>query len=203
MKQNSCTPINPKKYACYGLKNIHARNLITKKNSCGSKIPLPPHNFSNGPSFTINTFPSRLSLGVTAPKGVIQRNVPNTQHNIFCTKQAQQDKNRTSWLTVWSVKFRLICFLRCVSWRWGFILTLKFSIRVAFCRKTEKSAKTLSLTVRNRILILEAGLKLKSPGLFLQDRLWTTLLSAAFLERTAEPRAFLSVAQRKTAIIDV
>ena len=27
-------------------------NFITKKNSCGSKIPLPPppHNFSNGPS---------------------------------------------------------------------------------------------------------------------------------------------------------
>ena len=131
-------------------------------------------------TITINTFPSRLSLGVTAPKGVIPRNVPNTQHNIFCTKQAQQDKNRTSWLIVWSVKFRLICFLRCVSWRWGFILTLKFSIRVAFCRKTETSAKTLSLTVRNRILILEVGLKLKSLGLFSQDRLWATLLSAAF-----------------------
>ena len=52
MKKNSCTPINPKKYSCYGLKKIHTRNLITKKNSCGSKIPLPPapHNFSNGPS---------------------------------------------------------------------------------------------------------------------------------------------------------
>ena len=43
-------PINAKKYSCYGLKKIHTRNLITKKNSCGSKIPLPPHNFSNGPS---------------------------------------------------------------------------------------------------------------------------------------------------------
>ena len=44
-------PINPKKYSCYGLKKIHTRNLITKKNSCGSKIPLPPpNNFSNGPS---------------------------------------------------------------------------------------------------------------------------------------------------------
>ena len=32
-------------------KKIHTRNLITKKNSCGSKILLPPpHNFSNGPS---------------------------------------------------------------------------------------------------------------------------------------------------------
>ena len=41
-KKNSCTPINPKKYSCYGLKNIHTRNLIPKKRSCGSKIPSPP-----------------------------------------------------------------------------------------------------------------------------------------------------------------
>ena len=51
-KKNSCTPINPKKYSCYGLKKIHIRNLITGKISCGSKIPVPspppPHNFSNG-----------------------------------------------------------------------------------------------------------------------------------------------------------
>ena len=50
MKKNSCTPINPKKYSCKGLKKIHTMNLITKKNSRGSKIPPPPHNFSNGPS---------------------------------------------------------------------------------------------------------------------------------------------------------
>ena len=49
-EKNSCTPINPKKHSCYGLKKIHTGNLITKKNSCGSKIPLPPHNLSNGPS---------------------------------------------------------------------------------------------------------------------------------------------------------
>ena len=30
-EKNSCTPINPKKYSCYGLKKIHTRNLITKK----------------------------------------------------------------------------------------------------------------------------------------------------------------------------
>ena len=41
-KKNSCTPINPKKYSCYGLKKIHTRSLITKKNSCCSKIPLHP-----------------------------------------------------------------------------------------------------------------------------------------------------------------
>ena len=27
-------------------KKIHTRNLITKKNSCASKIPHPPYNFS-------------------------------------------------------------------------------------------------------------------------------------------------------------
>ena len=53
MKKNSCTPIDPKKYSCHGLKKIHTRNLIRKKNSCGSKFPHPsPHNFSNGPSLT-------------------------------------------------------------------------------------------------------------------------------------------------------
>ena len=53
MEKNSCTPINPKKYSCYGLKKIHTRNLITKKNSYCSKIPHSPHNFSNGPSLNI------------------------------------------------------------------------------------------------------------------------------------------------------
>ena len=41
-EKNSCTPIYPKIYSCYGLKKIHTRNLLTKKNSGGSKIPLPP-----------------------------------------------------------------------------------------------------------------------------------------------------------------
>ena len=52
IKKNSCTPMKPKKYSCKGLKKIHTGNLITEKNSCGSKIPLPPHNFSDGPSLS-------------------------------------------------------------------------------------------------------------------------------------------------------
>ena len=47
-EKNSCTQINPKKYSCYDLKKIHTRNLVTQKNSCGSKIPLtspPPKLF--------------------------------------------------------------------------------------------------------------------------------------------------------------
>ena len=55
-EKNLCTLINSKKYSCYALKKIHTRNLITKKNSCGSKIPLPPHNFSNGPSKEIEQY---------------------------------------------------------------------------------------------------------------------------------------------------
>ena len=47
-EKNSCTPINSKKYSRFVLK--------TKKNSCGSKIPLPPpRNFSNGPSLIHRT----------------------------------------------------------------------------------------------------------------------------------------------------
>ena len=45
-------PINPKKYSCNDLNKIHAKNLITEKNSCSSKIPLPPHNFANGSSLS-------------------------------------------------------------------------------------------------------------------------------------------------------
>ena len=54
MKKTSCTPINPNKYACYGLKKIHTRNLITKKVPAARKFPSPPHpnNFSNGPSLS-------------------------------------------------------------------------------------------------------------------------------------------------------
>ena len=41
-EKTSCTPINPKNYSCHGLKKIHTKNLMTKKNSCCSKIPHPP-----------------------------------------------------------------------------------------------------------------------------------------------------------------
>ena len=32
----------PANLSCYGLKKIYTRNLVTKKNSCGWKIPPPP-----------------------------------------------------------------------------------------------------------------------------------------------------------------
>ena len=49
-------PINPKKYSCYDRKKNHTRNLIAKKNSCGSKIPHFPHNIFNGPSLILLDF---------------------------------------------------------------------------------------------------------------------------------------------------
>ena len=75
LEKNSCTPINPKKYLCYGLKKIHIRNLITKTNSWSSKIALPfPHNFSNGSSlmFLLHimcTYHHHMTSGTVGPKG--------------------------------------------------------------------------------------------------------------------------------------
>ena len=51
-EKNSCTPSNPKKYSCYGLKKIHTRNLIMKKIPAARKFPPPPHKFSNCPSLS-------------------------------------------------------------------------------------------------------------------------------------------------------
>ena len=52
-KKNSCTPINPKKYSCYGLKKFIQGIWWRKKIPAARKFPSPspsPHNFSNGPS---------------------------------------------------------------------------------------------------------------------------------------------------------
>ena len=70
-EKNSCTPINAKRSSCYGLKKIHTGNLITKKNSCGSKIPPPPttpNNFSNGPSLNEPMNPSWTRIHHRHPK---------------------------------------------------------------------------------------------------------------------------------------
>ena len=50
MKNNSCTPINPKKYSCYGLKKNHTRNLITKKILAARKLLCPLITFLMVPS---------------------------------------------------------------------------------------------------------------------------------------------------------
>ena len=76
-EKNSCTPINPKKYSCYGLKKIHTRNLITKTNSCGSKISLPPHNFSNGPSLSDWPRRGRSEIWVLEGSMPIRKNISN------------------------------------------------------------------------------------------------------------------------------
>ena len=43
--------------------------MITKKNSCGSKIPPPPHNFSNGPSLkTVDSKTACEAVRLLLPK---------------------------------------------------------------------------------------------------------------------------------------
>ena len=51
MKKSSCTPINPKKYSCYG----QIKKKIIPEFDNEKKIPAippPPHNFSNGLSLS-------------------------------------------------------------------------------------------------------------------------------------------------------
>ena len=53
---------------------------MTKKNFCGSKIPLPPHNFSNGPSLSkywYSTYRYKIILGCDPQK--MRTTIPNEQ----------------------------------------------------------------------------------------------------------------------------
>ena len=61
-EKNSCTPINPKKYSCYGLKKIHTRNLITKKIPAARKFPSPAITF-----LMVRPLPGFSTLGSTGP----------------------------------------------------------------------------------------------------------------------------------------
>ena len=45
MKKNHACQLTLKNIHAMGKKKIHTRNLITKKNSCGSKIIPPPITF--------------------------------------------------------------------------------------------------------------------------------------------------------------
>ena len=55
MKKNSCTPINPKKYSCSGLKKNSYKEFDNEKKflRLENSPPPPPHDFSNGPSLTL------------------------------------------------------------------------------------------------------------------------------------------------------
>ena len=90
-------------------KKMHTRNLIRKKNSCGSKSPLPlslppppPHNFSNGPS-----------LKSFELYGERQRK-RNCAINVYAAlDQSAQEK----WRTILSMAKRVIPCLHLISWK--------------------------------------------------------------------------------------
>ena len=88
MKKNSCTPITPKKYSCYGLKKIPTRNLITKKIPAARKFPPPPpHNFSNGPSLT-RLRKGRRVWNISLSRGTQRRFPPKWIENTFSLFQS-------------------------------------------------------------------------------------------------------------------
>ena len=58
------TPINPKKYSCYGLTKNSYKEFDDDKKFLRLENPLPPpplpHNFSNGPSLRISRMGSHI-----------------------------------------------------------------------------------------------------------------------------------------------
>ena len=57
MKKNLCTPINPKKYSCYGLKKNSYKEFDNKEKFLQLEHSPPPHNFSiNGLSLKLEIF---------------------------------------------------------------------------------------------------------------------------------------------------
>ena len=124
-KKNSCTKINPKRYSCHGLKTIHTRNLITKKNSCGSKIPHPSNNFSNGPPL-------------------------NEPMNLSWTRIHHRHPKLTLWVRYANLTFFQESRCRVLSDRWDFVWEIKYwglrrpNISVfTFCYKINKGDLTL------------------------------------------------------------
>ena len=53
MKKNSCKPINPKKYSCYGLKKNSYEEFDTNKKFLRLEHSPSPYNFSNGLSLML------------------------------------------------------------------------------------------------------------------------------------------------------
>ena len=71
MKKNSCTPINPKKYSCYGLKKIPA----------AQKFPTPPITFLTvRPLEVMGAGKNGAREGDTYPT----RSLAMNKFNIFC-----------------------------------------------------------------------------------------------------------------------
>ena len=87
MKKNHGRQLTLKKYSCYGKKNSYKEfdNEKKKKNSWGSKIPLPPppppYNFSNDPSLVFALL--CLFLFTFFQMGCLEC---NHIRKLFCTK---------------------------------------------------------------------------------------------------------------------
>ena len=155
-KKKLCTPINPKKYSCYGLKKIHTRNLITKKNSRASKIPPLPHNFSNGPTLRVQATRTTWFRSPTRVTPVLEKRNKHVSGEIvsrrggsslvvphFSSVIVERAKRERAWKAPQANPSRVSPFLR-----WG-----DFHARSRFARSTvleDKRGTTRNLK-NNRI----------------------------------------------------
>ena len=88
MKKNSCMPINPKKYPCYGLKKNSYKEFDNEKKILQLENSPPiPHNFFNVASLkTIGTLRSNDADGnenVTKTIGLISKTTTLHVHHAF------------------------------------------------------------------------------------------------------------------------
>ena len=155
-KKKLCTPINPKKYSCYGLKKIHTRNLITKNIPAPRKSPPPPHNFSNGPSLRVQATRTTWFRSPTRVTPVLEKRNKHVSGEIvsrrggsslvvphFSSVIVERAKRERAWKAPQASPSRVSPFLR-----WG-----DFHARSRFARSTvleDKRGTTRNLK-NNRI----------------------------------------------------
>ena len=81
-RQEPITPINPKRYSCYGLKKNSYKEFDDEKEfpRLENSPPPPPHNFSNGPLGCPTSILLRYVLSVTVCGAVVLQVMDQKTH---------------------------------------------------------------------------------------------------------------------------
>ena len=156
-KKKLCTPINPKKYSCYGLKKNSYKKFDNEKKFLRLENPPPPHhNFSNGPSLRVQATRTTWFRSPTRVTPVLEKRNKHVSGEIvsrrggsslvvphFSSVIVERAKRERAWKAPQASPSRVSPFLR-----WG-----DFHARSRFARSTvleDKRGTTRNLK-NNRI----------------------------------------------------